>query len=250
MKVYISQLVDDNLINKLQKQYNIGVELIDFSIADNLDNPSKYLANNYYNNESPLALHGPYFDLSPATFDSLIYQATMTRFNQVYAAAQKIKANHIIFHSGYLKNIYFYESWLTNSIIFWNDFLKDKDDSIQIYIENVFEDEYKYLLELVKIINKPYFNICLDLGHANIRSKYNLVDWLTNLAPYLKHLHLHNNNGQIDSHNGLLYGSINYDEVFNLINKLKINPTLTLEINNDKQLIESLQYLEKSNFTK
>lgn len=247
MQLYISQLINEDKILEYTNKYNVGLELIDFSIAGVLDNPDKniihYSTSDYSNIN--FGVHGPFFDLIPATFDSLIKEVTLKRFNQAYKIAKKINAKYIIFHTGYLKNVYFYESWLQNSILFWNEFLKDKDDSIQIYIENVFEDEYKYLKQLVMEINKPFFNICLDLGHANIRNKYPLEEWIINLKDYIKHFHIHNNDGIDDLHNNINTGTIDYNNIFKLIKDNNIDADITLEINKEVALEESIKYFNK-----
>lgn len=51
--------------------------------------------------------------------------------------AKKVKAKHIIFHSCLIPSIYYSSIWEENSVHFWKDFLKDKDDSIAIHLENV-----------------------------------------------------------------------------------------------------------------
>ncbi|MDF9867774.1 sugar phosphate isomerase/epimerase [Bacilli bacterium PM5-3] len=245
MNLNISQLIEEDEYTKIIDKYNVGLELIDFSIADVLDNPSehikKYQAPLY--DKVSFGIHGPFFDLIPATFDSLIKEVTLKRFNQVYKIAQGLNAEYIVFHTGYLKDVYFYESWLHNSIIFWNEFLKDKDNSIQIYIENVFEDEYQYLKDLVTTINNPIFNICLDLGHANIRSKSSLNEWIVELKDYIKHFHIHNNDGIDDKHQSILNGEIGYEKVFDLIKELDIDASISLEMSNQKDIIESINFL-------
>jgi len=245
MKIYISQLIPENEYIEIIKEYDTGLELIDFSIAEFLDNSDvykeKYQSNIY--KDINLGIHGPFFDLIPATFDSLIREVTIQRFNQAYDIAKELNAKYIVFHTGYLKDIYFYESWLENSSVFWKEFLKDKDDTIQIYLENVFEDEYLPLKQLIEQVNNPSFNICLDLGHVNIRDKYTLKEWLTELKGYIKHLHIHNNNSINDEHEEINNGTINYKEIFELINELNLDVDITIETSGSQKIIDSLEYL-------
>lgn len=248
MEVFISQLIDEKDYLKIIDKYQVNLEIIDFSIADVLDNPQPFIEN-YLDakyDEITLAIHGPYFDLIPATFDSLIREATLKRFNQTYEIAKKINAKYIIFHTGYLKNIYFYESWLANSILFWNEFLKDKDNSIQIYLENVFEDDYHAIKKLMTTINNPIFNLCVDLGHANIRNNYQLKDWIFELKDYIKHFHFHNNDGNNDQHQSIIKGTIDYQEILHLIKQLNINASCTLELSSKKAIIDSLSFIKES----
>lgn len=245
MQVYISQLLNENELLEIVSKYNVGIETIDFSVAMNLDDPLEYL-NKYKDINYKLAFHGPFFDLMPASFDSLVKQATMTRFEQAYDNALKLNVDHIVFHTGFLRNIYYYEGWLQNSIIFWKEFLEDKDN-MMFYIENVFEDNLDFLIELVKIINKDNFKICLDIGHFNIQTLEELDDLFKKISPYIGHFHIHNNNGIKDQHLSLLNGSINYDSVFKLIDKYKIDASFTLEMVNKKDIYESLDFMKDNN---
>ena len=42
-----------------------------------------------------------------ASFDKLIKQVTLTRYNQAYDVAKKLGADRIVFHSCYYEDIYF-----------------------------------------------------------------------------------------------------------------------------------------------
>lgn len=248
MDIYISQLLPNDILNEIIKEYHCGLEIIDYSIAQSLDQDQTKL-NEYYKTNyqrTNLGVHGPYFDLIPATFDNEIRKVVMKRFNQAYDCALSIGAKYIVYHTGFLKNIYFYESWLNNSIIFWEEFLKDKAVDMPIYIENVFEDEIESLIKLVKHINRPNFKICLDLGHANILAD-DIFQWLEMTKPYLGHVHLHNNFGKQDSHNSLLTGDIDYLVILDYLKNEHNDISVCLEIGNEKALQESLNLIKGVN---
>ena len=50
--------------------------------------------------------------------------------------------------------------------------------------------------------------MCLDIGHVNAYSKCPVTQWLEVCAPYIRHFHIHNNDGSRDSHSPLTQGSI------------------------------------------
>ncbi len=52
------------------------------------------------------------------------------------------------------------------------------------------------------------FSLCLDTGHTNHASKKPLTEWLDILAPWITHLHLHDNHGVIDEHLAIGAGNI------------------------------------------
>ena len=49
---------------------------------------------------------------------------------------------------------------------------------------------------------------------------------------------MHNNDGNKDTHSGLNNGNINIDEVLDLIDNYCINPSITVEVNNSKEIDE------------
>lgn len=53
-----------------------------------------------------LSIHGPFLDLNPASYDSLVRNITMLRYNQVYSVAKKLGADRVIYHSCFNENIY------------------------------------------------------------------------------------------------------------------------------------------------
>lgn len=246
MDVYISQLLENKDLDKLINKYHCGLELIEYSISEYLDNSQAKLNEYYLDNYSHIniGIHAPFFDLIPATYDNEIRKVVMKRFQQVYDCAKVIDAKYIVYHTGFIKNTYFYETWLSNSLIFWQEFLADKDDSIKIFIENVFEDEIEHLVELVKIIDKSHFKICLDLGHANIQTK-NIFEWLEKTKDYLGHLHIHNNDGNKDLHQSLLTGELDYLKILEYLNKENLDISLCLEMANEQALRESIDLIEE-----
>ncbi len=53
-------------------------------------------------------------------------------------------------------------------------------------------------------VDDPRFGLCLDVGHANTRvSETPPLDWIAPMAPWLRHVHLHNNDGDWDLHDAL-----------------------------------------------
>ena len=94
--ICISHLLPDEEMKELVAATGVGVESIDFSISDNLDHLEKTIESYQKKLEEmgnpPLILHGPFLDLNPASFDSLIRDVTMKRFTQCYQAGLKLGA--------------------------------------------------------------------------------------------------------------------------------------------------------------
>lgn len=88
--IYISHLIPDEKMKFFVEKYGVGVESIDFSISDNLDQLSRSIEycreKLKYMGTDQLILHGPFLDVNPCAYDSLVREATMTRFSQCYEA--------------------------------------------------------------------------------------------------------------------------------------------------------------------
>ena len=64
------------------------------------------------------------------------------------------------------------------------------------------------------------------------------------LHPHLGYMHVHNNHGEEDSHNPVMDGTIDFEQLFERLDKWQVAPIVTTEIYR-QGLIESIDYLEK-----
>lgn len=248
MDIYISHLVEDREILEILGQYEVGMEIIHFSIAEVLDNVETEIKQYEARMESVLkqrniGLHGPFFDLSPASFDTCIKAVTMKRFETAYEVAKRIGAKHIVFHTGFIPITYYIEGWLGNSIKFWKEFMADKDESIQIYLENVYEEEYWPIVKVIDEVNHQAFKACLDVGHVNAYSTQSVERWIQGLGHRIGHVHIHNNDGTKDMHNELNEGTIEMKSTIKAIREVSPKARYTIEIADQEKIARSIQCL-------
>ena len=218
--IYISGLSEPDEMKEIFKETGAGLETITFSQSAYLDELETSIASErelIASYGSPdLSFHGPFLDLNPMTYDSLIYKATMTRFNQCYEAAQVLGAKKIVYHSGMIPTVYFIQGWAERMIAFWKDFLRDKS-GIGICMENVLDREYEPLLEVAEGIGHPDFGLCLDIGHAHCYSEHPVTEWADALKGHIRHVHVHDNDGSWDHHRPLGEGTIPYETLLPMI---------------------------------
>lgn len=249
-KIYISHLFPDEDLSKLLINNSVGIETINFGIGYVLDGKDngieEYLKKmDKLLKDRSISVHGPFLDLSPSSFDSLIREATKTRYNQAYSVAKRIGADRIVFHSCYYDNIYYREGYLQKSIEFWNEFFEDKDDDIKIHIENVFDKEPSHLIEIIDKVKNKNLSVCLDIGHVNCYSDLSIELWLKKLGERIGHIHIHNNYGTKDTHSGLNNGNIDINKVLTLIDDFCKDATITIEVNNSNEVYDLLDLLIK-----
>ncbi|MBU5479718.1 sugar phosphate isomerase/epimerase family protein [Blautia sp. MSJ-19] len=213
--IYISHLLPDGQMQEIIKNRELGVESIEFSISENLDYMETTLETYKKRLEQmgnpSLILHGPFLDLIPATFDSLIREVTMKRFAQCYQAGRELGAKKIVYHSGMIPTVYFREGWAEQVSRFFRDFLRERT-GLEIVMENVLDEDWRLLRDVCQQVDHPDFGLCLDIGHAHCYSDISVVEWAKELAPYVRHVHIHDNAGKRDAHMGLGKGNLPWQE--------------------------------------
>ena len=108
---------------------------------------------------------------------------------------------------------------------------------LTIALENVFDQTPEMLSRLLTHFSSPYFGHCLDIGHYNLFIKYDLKQWLDDLGPYLKEVHLHDNHGQGDEHLAPGEGQIDFPFLFDQLAKRKLSPALVIETHSQEQVL-------------
>jgi sugar phosphate isomerase/epimerase len=120
--------------------------------------------------------------------------------------------------------------WLDQTVYLWSEVLKNT--SAKLYLENTHEHSPHALMVLLENL-PPRAQFCLDFGHwfhyAMGRHWDNLELWLQICHSKLKHVHVHDNNGEADQHLPLGLGLIDYRMVRRLLKQFNLQPSLTLE---------------------
>ena len=242
-KIYFSHLLPDEEMRDIIRKTGMGIESIEFSIADNLDQLQQtlitYEKRLEYMECRSLTLHGPFLDLNPMAFDREIRQVTMRRYEQSYQAAKILHAKKLVFHSCYIPQVYLNIGLEERMADFYDEFLQDKDDSVQIVMENVLDPSPDVMKKAACLISNKIFGLCLDIGHANCYSDLPPIRWVQEMAPFINHIHLHKNNGKKDSHGSLKCGNIASEQILEWLMKDPTEKTYTIECNSAQEVVES-----------
>lgn len=245
---YFSHLLCDEEMKEVIQETGMGVESIEFSIAENLDNLSKTLLSYEKRLEKMecerLLLHGPFLDLNPVSYDLSIRKVTMERYEEAYQAAKVLGAKKIVYHTCYVPDFYLLIGWAERMAEFYREFLYEKDDSIEIVMENVLDRIPQPMAEVAEKIEHPAFGLCLDVGHANCYSKVSCEEWFQTEKKYLKHLHLHDNKGDRDSHLPLGTGTISGNVVRGILQEEQVK-TCTIECSTQEAVLASFYGAKK-----
>lgn len=231
-KLFLSGM-DENAAS-LARNWCLGLELTDFCEARKLEEPAAMeAARARCSGIDSLWLHAPFAELSPCAIDPRVRGVVMLRFRQTAQAALALGIRRIVVHSGYIPLVYFPEWFTARSVEFWREFLRDAPDGLCLALENVMEPGPDMLVQIAAGVDDPRFGLCLDVGHANTRvSETPPLDWIAPMAPWLRHVHLHNNDGDWDLHDALGQGMIPMPDILAALAELSPAADYTIENQN------------------
>ncbi|MBQ8535998.1 MAG: sugar phosphate isomerase/epimerase [Clostridia bacterium] len=229
-KLFISTI--DPQAEATAKTYGLGLEIAEYCTAWNMDEK-------FDETDAALApklrsiprrvFHGPFNELFPCAIDPKARQLAAYRYRQAISLAKAYGAEKVVIHGGFNPWLYYPVWYQEQSILFWQDFLKE-DPGLPIVLENVLEPEPQMLLAIIQGVNDPRLKMCLDVGHVNAYSKVPAENWLADCAPFIDHFHLHNNDGSWDTHSALFEGHLPMKELLKQAEALYPQATFTLEL--------------------
>ena len=246
-RLYLSTIADDAC--PLARDNGLGLELAEFCTASNLDRDlPEYapIAREKMQYANRFVFHGPFAELCPAAIDPLVREVTERRYLQAAAQAAALGIHRMVIHTGYIPMVYYPVWMIEQSVAFWKQLLPKLPDGMTILLENVMEDTAEIPVSIARDVNDPRLRLCLDIGHANTRlSKAPVADWIRAMAPWLSHLHLHNNDGDWDLHQNLGDGVLPVAELIRQAEALCPAATYTIET---MHAAPSVQFLKDEGF--
>ena len=257
MKVNKLLIIPDyNQIEKcltVAKEYDCGFEYNDFYIPDFLEDDKgcrERIA--YYKTlqgaPGYCTMHGSFFDVTVASDDPRIVEASDYRIEQSIRIAKELNAKAVVFHTNFIPNFhmdYYKENWVERNAVYWAEKLKKYPD-INIYIENMFDMSYELLAGLAERL-KQYsnFGVCFDFAHAHAFGDASEIDcWVKALAPYVKHIHINDNDLEKDLHLPLGEGKIDWNYFRTVYETYFPQATVLIEVKDPDGAKRSLQFLQ------
>lgn len=230
-QLYLSTIAPDAAA--VAGRFGLGLEIAEYCTAWNMDRDFALVHPQVLAKAEGVpnrVLHAPFNELFPCAIDPRARELAAERYRQAAALARHYGAQKLVIHGGYHPYIYYPSWYVEQSAAFWREFLQSYGDGPEIVLENVLEEEPGLLPDIVARVADPRLRLCLDVGHVNAYSPAPVLDWLRIWAPYLRHFHLHNNDGSRDAHCALGQGSIPMDELLRQAGQLCPEATCTLEV--------------------
>ncbi|MCR5808875.1 MAG: sugar phosphate isomerase/epimerase [Clostridiales bacterium] len=240
--------IDENAA-RIAREYGLGIEIADFCWAQRIDvDTEKNLAaaREKTRGAESLWFHAPFAEIAPCAIDPKVRELTKERYRQSTALASALGIKRIVVHGGYVPHVYFPSHYVSESVRFWKEFLKEAPGDIVIALENVMEPGPEMLVEIAEGVGDARLGLCLDIGHANASlSETAPIDWIAPMAKHLKHVHLHNNHGENDLHLPIGEGDIDCERMINEVLRLSPDATFTIE---NMDSTASVKWLEEKGF--
>jgi sugar phosphate isomerase/epimerase len=198
-----------------------------------------------------LSIHAPFADINIASTSAVIRHAIMKRLKKSIELSAQLNPDYWVFHPGIqsavsdaLPNL----DWKIN-LESTRELLREaRKHGLRITIENV-PEPFPFLMKKVNEFERFYedleddgldLGITFDVGHANINGQIN--EFIERFRDKIIHVHLHDNNGDVDSHLGIGCGSINWTEVISALKNINYKGALVIESKNN--VGESIQTLK------
>jgi sugar phosphate isomerase/epimerase len=236
----------------LANQYQTGLELEVFIPPQALQVPAKTLASlqpQLAELNGQLSLHGPVIDMNPVSLVKQIQRVSDLHYRRSVEMAQTLKARYLVLHTQWTP-IYTvadcYEPWADALATYFQNLVETMgcaNSGLTLVLENFMEPKPSLHLGLLERIDRPEVRACLDVGHTNLFSTLNPTIWFDTLRPYLATLHLHNNSGVLDQHNGLAQGSVAMDDFLAHVSQSHATVQLMLEVTGEQAVEESLGFV-------
>ena len=231
-------------------QHGMGIEVMAFAYPDQLDGDWQSVLERYKTLLQPVpgmrTMHGPFMDMASGSPDRQINEVCKARFRHAIRIAHDLDVKIVVLHANFIANILTEEyrsGWQKRNIAFWKEIADYAAPlGVTVAIENMWEFDPDIIGDVLKAIDHPNLRACLDVGHAHLYSKVPFSEWLESLHPYLAHVHVNNNDGEMDVHGGLGVGVLDYQQLLSAIRTLPNPPSITLEMDNVADMEASLSF--------
>lgn len=241
----------DNLqeYKKIAEKYDLGFELNDFCMPEVLADRERQqkIINCYRENGLPqyYTMHGAFMDVLIFSYDDDIRRISEKRMEDSMRIARELGAKAVIFHTNVNPFLAFemYEQRMIDYTVKFIEKLLIEYQNINIYLENMFDRTPHILSEISKRLSGyRNYGVCFDYAHARI-SQTPLSEWLEHMGPYIKHVHINDNDLVNDLHLAVGDGCIDWKQFVEYYHRYFEDCTILIETKQPENQVKSLQYL-------
>jgi sugar phosphate isomerase/epimerase len=182
-------------------------------------------------------VHAPFVDINIASPNPELRRVMLRRLEKSMRYARQLRSRQWVFHSGWKSGISeFYPNldWQINLRSVRTLVTLARKLGVDISLENT-PEPFSFLVKRMQDFALFYselgsqfdIDMTLDVAHANTNGQ--IFGFLEKFGSKISHMHISDNEGKYDSHKGLGYGKINWEEVAAALKKIKYKGTIVLE---------------------
>ncbi len=195
------------------------------------------------------SIHAPYADTNLSADDDLIREWILKRIRASIRFASELDAKCLVLHPGWTTATEPFmrgRSWELNirSLRWLQRYAGDY--GVEILIENVPSPTPYLLVSLddFRLFDEemtPRMDYVLDIGHSNLLGE--TLGFIEEFGPRIKHVHVSDNEGEIDSHLPIGDGTIDWEEFLGALKNMGFKGWVVIE--SYSKIAESIDYLRR-----
>ena len=236
---------------QIAEKYSLGFEWNDFYQPDLLDSKEKLtmVEEDYRRKGLPAynTMHGAFYDVTVFSSDSAIRRISIMRMEQSMEIAKRMGAKAVVFHTNvnpFLTDTGYINEAVEQTVAVLKRLLSQYPQ-IHIYTENMFEQNPLVLGKMSEQLGQvPNYGVCFDYAHASV-STTAVEEWLEQLNPYIKHVHVNDNDGKRDLHLAVGDGVTDWNLFCMYYHKYFENCSLLIETADPVSQEKSVEFLRK-----
>lgn len=250
----IPSIDEIGIAEELSEQYGAGFEYNDFFRPAILDDPLELESRiKFYKNRnrdrSKDTMHGAFLDVTIHSEDSKIRAISEERVRKSMEVAAALGVKGVVFHTNIMPQLKlpaYINNWIDTSEAFWTKLLTEYQ-GIEVYLENMFDESPEPMKRLFqRMENVKGFGICMDYAHATLFGS-NISDWVEALGPYIRHLHINDNDLVSDLHLAVGDGKIDWETYNHLMREVctvsNNTPSVLIEVTGMEKVKRSIDYM-------
>ena len=180
-------------------------------------------------------IHAPWAGINIATPSTVLRRAVFKRLTQSIIIAGQLDCRLWLFHPGSrtgLSPIYPGKDWQLNLKAIGILLDVAQREGVRIAIENT-PEPFPSLMKSIGDFHRFYdelnddIGMVLDMAHANLNNQ--IQDFLIQFSNKIVHMHVSDNDGENDLHQGIGYGTIDWENVAKLIKATNYDNAIIIE---------------------
>ena len=190
-------------------------------------------------------MHGAFLDVTVHSMDKKIQEVSELRVRQSMDIAKEMGLRGVVFHTNRIygfRDAAYLKNWRDANKRFFAE-ICDAYPNQQIFMENMFDEGPDVLRDLAEEMQEyTNFGICLDYAHA-VLSGTDTEEWMKELAPFMKHMHINDNDLKNDLHQAVGTGQVDWRKFQQQMQGNQINASLLIEVSGIEKQKKSLEFM-------